>query len=216
MDIDEVRTAYDTVALQYHTRFGDELAHKPYDRAWLDRFAEGCARDDRVVEVGCGDGHVAAYLANRGVRVDGLDLSPAMVAVARGAYPTLTFASGNLLALPFADASVDAIVSFYSIVNLTPDDCAVAFGEFRRVLRPHGRVTLAFHIGSEEMRIENWWTRTPVSISISIRSTAFANNCARRRSTSSPVKCVSRTLSTSRHTPSADMCLRECHRCRDR
>ena len=42
-----------------------------------------------------------------------------------------------------------------SISNL--DDCAVAFGEFRRVLRPRGRVTLAFHIGSEKMRIENWW-----------------------------------------------------------
>ena len=157
MDIDEVRRAYDTVAREYHTRLGDELAHKPFDRAWLDRFAAGCAHGDRVVEVGCGDGHVAAYLANRGLRVDGLDLSPEMVAVARNAYPTLAFASGNLLALPLADASVDAIVSFYSIVNLTPDDCAVAFSEFRRVLLPNGRVTLAFHIGHEKMRVENWW-----------------------------------------------------------
>lgn len=157
MDIDEVRRAYDTVAREYHMRFAGELAHKPFDRAWLDRFADGCTRGDRVVEVGCGDGHVAAYLANRGLRVDGLDLSPAMVAVARNAYPTLTFASGNLLALPLADASVDAIVSFYSIVNLTPDDCAVAFAEFRRVLRPNGRVTVAFHDGHEKMRIENWW-----------------------------------------------------------
>ncbi len=157
MDIHEVRRAYDTVASAYHTRFADELAHKPYDRAWLDRFAAGCARGDRVVEVGCGDGHVAAYLANRGLRVDGLDLSPAMVAVARSAYPTLAFTSGNLLALPFADASVDAIVSFYSIVNLESDDCAVAFGEFRRVLRAGGRVTVAFHVGCEKLRIENWW-----------------------------------------------------------
>lgn len=157
MDIDEVRRAYDTVARQYHTRFADELAQKPYDRAWLDRFAAGCARGDRVIEVGCGDGHVAAYLADRGVRVDGLDLSPEMVAVARSAYPALAFTSGNLLALPFADASVDAVVAFYSIVNLEPDDCAAAFAEFRRVLRPNGRVTLAFHIGAEKMRIENWW-----------------------------------------------------------
>ncbi|HEY6599085.1 MAG TPA: class I SAM-dependent methyltransferase [Pseudomonadales bacterium] len=157
MDVDEVRTAYDTVAKLYHTRFADELAQKPFDRAWLDRFAEGCARDDRVIEVGCGDGHVAAYLAKRGVRVEGLDLSSEMVAVARTAYPALAFASGNLLALPLADASVDAIVAFYSIVNLEAHDCVVAFGEFRRVLRANGRVTLAFHIGAEKLRLENWW-----------------------------------------------------------
>lgn len=163
MNRDEVRAAYDIVADRYHARFADELARKPFDCAWLDAFAAdvmrecGDARGLRVVEVGCGDGHVAAYLAARGVVVDGLDLSPGMVNVARRAYSQLTFHVGDVLALPLDDASLDAIVAFYSIVNLDARDCRGAFDEFARVSRPGALVTLAFHVGEERLRVENWW-----------------------------------------------------------
>ncbi len=157
MNTNEVRRAYDTVAGEYHKRFADELARKPFDCAWLDRFATEVAAGGRVVEVGCGDGHVAAYLAKRGVRVEGLDLSAEMALVARRAYPELSFCVGDARSLPFHNNSVDAIVAFYSIVNLDPHDCAVAFREFRRVLRARGLMTVAFHIGDERLRVENWW-----------------------------------------------------------
>jgi ubiquinone/menaquinone biosynthesis C-methylase UbiE len=160
MNTDEVRHAYDTVAGEYHTRFADELARKPFDRAWLDRFAVDVGSNGRVVEVGCGDGHVAAYLAARGLSVEGLDLSNEMVLVAKRAYPTLRFSVGDVRALLFDDGSVDAIVAFYSIVNLEACDCLDAFGEFARVLQAGGLVTLAFHIGDERLRMENWWETT--------------------------------------------------------
>jgi ubiquinone/menaquinone biosynthesis C-methylase UbiE len=160
MNSHEVRRAYDVVADQYHTRFADELAHKPFDRAWLDRFAAERIHDARVVEIGCGDGHVAAYLAERGLRVEGVDLSPEMIRVAQRGYPHLPFCVGDALALPFDDASLDAIVAFYSIVNLDADDCLAAFREFARVLRAGGVATLAFHIGDEMLRVESWWGTT--------------------------------------------------------
>ena len=117
----------------------------------------------RVLEVGCGDGHVAAYLAKRGLRVEGLDLSSEMVAVARAAYPALAFASGNLLALPLADASVDAIVAFYSIVHFHDGQLALAFSEMARVLMPGGLAAFAFHIGDEVIHRDEWWTH-PVTL----------------------------------------------------
>ena len=157
MNTDEVRRAYDTVASEYHVRFADELARKPFDRAWLDRFAIEVAADGRVVEVGCGDGHVAAYLEKRGLRVQGLDLSPEMTRVASRAYPQLSFCVGDVRSLPFDAGCLHAIVAFYSIVNLDAHDCAVAFREFRRVLRAGSRVMLAFHLGDERLRVENWW-----------------------------------------------------------
>ncbi len=160
MNSDEVRRAYDIVAGQYHTRFANELVHKPFDRMWLDRFAASLQSDARVLEVGCGDGHVGAYLAARGARVEGLDLSFEMVRVARRAYPNLGFCVGDALALPYATASIDAIVAFYSIVNLTAWDCRVAFAEFARVLRGDGLTTLAFHIGDERLLVDNWWETT--------------------------------------------------------
>jgi len=157
MNIDEVRRAYDVVAEQYQRRFTDELAAKPYDRDWLDAFAAANPAPERIVEVGCGDGHVAAYLAERGALLDGVDLSPAMVALAARTYPALRFVVGDMRALPLASASIDAVVSFYSIVNLTAADCVDAFAEFARVLRPRGRATLAFHAGDERRRVERWW-----------------------------------------------------------
>jgi ubiquinone/menaquinone biosynthesis C-methylase UbiE len=160
MNSDEVRRAYDIVACRYHARFADELARKPFDCAWLDAFAALVVRECReacVVEVGCGDGHVAAYLAARGLLIEGLDLSPEMVQVAKLAYPQLRFHVGDALALPFDDASVDATVAFYSIVNLDARDCRGAFDEFARVSRAGALLTLAFHLGDERLRIENWW-----------------------------------------------------------
>ena len=160
MNSHEVRNAYDIVAGRYHARFADELVHKPFDRAWLDAFAAELARERRharAIEVGCGDGHVAAYLTARGLSIEGLDLSPEMVRVASHAYPHLTFHVGDAMALPFEHASIDAIIAFYSIVNLDARDCRVAFGEFARVLRSDGVATFAFHVGDERLRVENWW-----------------------------------------------------------
>ena len=64
------RTSYDVVADAYAEAMSGELRHKPLDRALLTAFAEqvreaaGGLRDDaRVWDVGCGPGHVTAFLA---------------------------------------------------------------------------------------------------------------------------------------------------------
>ena len=75
--IDRTRSGYDAVASAYTDRFGDELDSKPLDREVLDDFAR---RDDGlgvVVDLGCGPGQVATYLAAQGVPVVGVDLSQA-------------------------------------------------------------------------------------------------------------------------------------------
>ena len=76
--------SYDLVAERYAAEIAGELTHKPLDRGLLDAVAE-LAGGGPVADVGCGPGHVAAYLAGRGARTVGLDLSPGMCAVARGA-----------------------------------------------------------------------------------------------------------------------------------
>ena len=67
----------------YAAEIAGELTHKPLDRGLLDAVAE-LAGGGPVADVGCGPGHVAAYLAGRGARTVGLDLSPGMCAVATG------------------------------------------------------------------------------------------------------------------------------------
>jgi hypothetical protein len=53
---------YDRVAEEYVKRIFEELAHKPLDRALLDRFAEQMRGLGPACDVGCGPGQVARYL----------------------------------------------------------------------------------------------------------------------------------------------------------
>ena len=87
--------AYDTVAREYHNLLPHDLASSCWDRAMLDVFAEELD-GDTVVDIGCGPGRITVCLSSRGWTVQGVDLSPAMVAVARRAHPRLSFAVGSL------------------------------------------------------------------------------------------------------------------------
>ena len=60
--------SYDRVAAEYSQRIGDELDHKPLERQLLDRFAAGVT--GRVCDLGCGPGHIAAYLREQGILTD--------------------------------------------------------------------------------------------------------------------------------------------------
>jgi ubiquinone/menaquinone biosynthesis C-methylase UbiE len=102
-----------------------------------------------VLDVGCGAGLDALVAARRvapGGRVLGLDMTPAMVrrarehAVLMGAANT-EFHEGLMEALPFAEASVDVVVSNGALNLSTRKSRALA--EMHRVLRPGGRLALA-------------------------------------------------------------------------
>jgi len=148
-----VRAGYAPVARAYREQLGDELAGKPLDRAFLDAFAER-VRGESIVDLGCGPGHVAHYLASRGASVLGIDLSPAMIDEARASYPTIEFRVGDLFALPLDAAAVAGIVAFYAIVHLRTDELVAPFREWHRVLAPGGLVAIAFHVGTETVHVD--------------------------------------------------------------
>jgi SAM-dependent methyltransferase len=72
----DVRASYDSAAQAYADHPFNELEGKPLDRHLLDRFAEAVSGGGLVADLGCGPGHVAKYLNDRGVPVFGVDLSP--------------------------------------------------------------------------------------------------------------------------------------------
>lgn len=90
MHTDPLQTSYDRVAADYTAHIADELAGKPLDRALLLAFAEQVRPLGPVADLGCGPGHVAAFLAEAGVAVEGIDYSSGMVAQAARRYLTLT------------------------------------------------------------------------------------------------------------------------------
>ena len=149
------RAAYDTVAVDYAELLRDELAAKPLDRAMLAAFAELVPADagGQVADLGCGPGRVTAYLHSLGVDAFGIDLSPGMVAEARRRHPGLRFEEGSMTALQLADSSLGGIVAWYSIIHTPPAQLPDVFAEFRRVLRPGGRLLLAFQAGDAPVHL---------------------------------------------------------------
>jgi SAM-dependent methyltransferase len=159
---DTART-YDEVADDYVAHIYGELRDKPLDRELLDRFADAVRGKGPVCDAGCGPGHVARYLHDRGVDVSGVDLSAGMVDRARWLNPGLEFHQGDMAALDVPDGSWAGIVLFYSIIHIPRDEVIAVLLELRRTLRPGGILFLAFHIGNETIHRDEWWGH-PVSV----------------------------------------------------
>ena len=166
----DTRASYDAVAETYARLFGDELAGKPLDRALLGAFAETVSGP--VADIGCGPGHVTAHLHRLGCAAFGLDLSPGMIAVARKAYPDVSFDVGDMTALDITDGSLGGIVAFYSLIHLPPDQLPVALAEFACVLAPGGQVLLAFQSGAGERLHQTDWHGHDVNLDHYRRSPA--------------------------------------------
>lgn len=94
-----IRESYDAAAEAYAEHLADELDRKPLDRHLLNRFAEEVHGQGMVADLGCGPGHVARYLTDRGARVTGLDLSEEMIRVAASRNPGIEFRVGDITSL---------------------------------------------------------------------------------------------------------------------
>lgn len=155
----DVQSTYDLVADEYVRRIFEELEHKPLDRQLLDRFAADVRALGPACDLGCGPGHVARYLGERGVRVIGVDLSPAMVGYARELNPGIEFSRGDMRSLEIEDETLGGIAAFYSIIHIPRPEVVAALVEMRRVLSPGGLLLLAFHIGDDVLHLDDWWGR---------------------------------------------------------
>ena len=97
-----------------------------------------------VLDIACGYGYGSALLARRAKHVTGGDISSEAIEHARVRYAAtanVEFRLADCAALPFADASFDAVVSFETIEHIAAQD--IFLDEVRRVLRPGGLVILS-------------------------------------------------------------------------
>jgi demethylmenaquinone methyltransferase/2-methoxy-6-polyprenyl-1,4-benzoquinol methylase len=109
------------------------------DRRWRRLTAEAVVQPgDLVLDACCGTGDLAIAAVRAGGRVTGLDFSERMLELAGRKAPELDWVTGDLLKLPFPDASFDAATVGFGVRNV--DDLEQGLRELRRVLRDGGRL----------------------------------------------------------------------------
>jgi ubiquinone/menaquinone biosynthesis C-methylase UbiE len=155
--ITETQSSYDEVAQEYVQRIFNELEHKPFDRALLNRFAAAVKDSGLACDMGCGPGQVARYLHECGINVCGIDLSEGMIEQARRLNPDIEFKQGDMMGLDVEAETFAGIAAFYSIIHIPREQVPGALRELKRVLQPEGLLLLAFHAGDEVIHLEEWW-----------------------------------------------------------
>jgi demethylmenaquinone methyltransferase / 2-methoxy-6-polyprenyl-1,4-benzoquinol methylase len=135
----EVRRLFDRIAPVYDTM--NHVMTAGLDRSWRRLTVEAVVQPgNRVLDACCGTGDLAVAAEREGGIVTGLDFSTAMLERARRKSDTVEWVEGDLLALPFDDASFDAATVGFGVRNVA--DLERALSELRRVLRPGGRLAI--------------------------------------------------------------------------
>jgi demethylmenaquinone methyltransferase/2-methoxy-6-polyprenyl-1,4-benzoquinol methylase len=137
---DAVRTMFDRIAPVYDVM--NRVMTAGLDIRWRRLAARAVVRPgDNVLDGACGTGDLALAAVKAGAgHVTGLDFSERMLERARRKSTQVEWVPGDLLELPFDDGSFDAATVGFGVRNVV--DLERALAEFRRVLRPGGRLAI--------------------------------------------------------------------------
>ena len=141
----------------WENSFQEQIAKQAYNTAPVealvrtaayhlrDRHPDGDNSGLHWLEMGCGTGPNLKWLAQKGIKVSGIDISRNALALARKQLEDaglggsiVEMVEGSVAATPFPDASFDGIFEALVFQHLTKEDRSKAFSEVRRLLKPGG------------------------------------------------------------------------------
>ena len=107
-------------------------------RQWIDE--QNLANNSKILEVGCATGTLTTYIAQSGCIPTGVDFSSKMIQLAKINHPDIDFSVANILDLPFASASFDAVIAA-SLLNIVSDKSKAIY-ELSRSCKKDGIITI--------------------------------------------------------------------------
>lgn len=131
----KVKAGYNKAAESYSFAFRDQFKNEPH----LARLVAVVPNGSHVLDVGCGAGKpVDSYLIRNGMKVTGIDISEAQIALARSQVPEAEYAVRDMSELVTGEFQVDAVVSFYAIFHTAREQHGELLQKFRSFLSPGG------------------------------------------------------------------------------
>ncbi|WP_319470721.1 class I SAM-dependent methyltransferase [uncultured Pseudodesulfovibrio sp.] len=130
---------YSRFAFLYDTLVGPFL--RPIHEAMLKIMTAQGSRT--VLDLCCGTGMLAGMAADRGARVVGVDLSPAMLHEGRTKHPAVTFLDGDATSLIFSDNEFDAVLLSFALHEKSRQSGYEILAEAWRVMKPDGVLLIA-------------------------------------------------------------------------
>ncbi|HZJ49062.1 MAG TPA: class I SAM-dependent methyltransferase, partial [Acidimicrobiia bacterium] len=140
-----VREAYADRAEEYTALLGSMANTHESDQRLVAKWASDLR--GAVIDAGCGPGHWTDFLKKRGVDAEGIDHVQAFIVQARKRFPTVPFRVASLGDLEVRDGYAAAILAWYSVIHLAPNDLPTVLREFARCIAPGGSLLLGFFEG---------------------------------------------------------------------
>lgn len=114
-----------------------------------------------ILDAGCAYGRDTEYLKAKGFKVQGIDLSPALLGRAKELVPGIHFEVKDVRETGFSDEQFDGIWCNATLLHLKDVDIAVALAEFRRILKPGGILAVSLKKGKGNQQfVENFSSKS--------------------------------------------------------
>lgn len=122
-----------------------------FDKQEIDIFFQSLSPDSLVLDAGCGTGVISNEIKNEYAHdVIGVDISDGMVNFAKKHYQGIEFKKMDVLKLDFPDDSFDAVFAYFILIHISKKDIPKALAEFKRVLKPNGKIFFSFQLSNEK------------------------------------------------------------------
>ncbi|VVE33195.1 Tellurite methyltransferase [Pandoraea eparura] len=138
----QTAAAYEANAVRYNEDWRNQPPPDDMYALLVRHFVPG----GRTIDVGCGNGRDAAWLAQQGFDVVGYDSSSALVELARQSFPSVTFHVGHLPGLEGVTAQFDNVVCETVLMHLPANEVPQAAVRLWALVRPGGVLYVSWRV----------------------------------------------------------------------
>ena len=135
------------------SHFEEKLASFDWGKQ-IDRFVSGL-KGRKILDAGCGTGRDVGEFIKRGLLAEGLDYSAENIRLSRRKYPGVVFHEGDLMKMNLPDNGYDGLWCCASLLHIKKQDAPGVLNEFRRVLKPGGKLFISVKEGAGEKMVSD-------------------------------------------------------------